>query len=249
MSKIKPPFGNLPIWTPRRRDMVLDLAMLGPGDLLDYSKPNPPMAGTNNGATCVTGPHGPVLNSVVNTNYMELANPIAIPGGTDWTVRFKAKRTVNSNALTYRNIYGNGATDSIWLRQDAYIRVRLNNGNVDFTLAKDFESWATYTFVMLDGVLSLFINGVFSESKTPIDNRLNISHLMASSASDIYGFSGDLEYFVVDSHALSAPEIKEAHDDPWRDWRKDNLLWMAAAQGGVTPPTGIPILRRRRECA
>ena len=244
MSKIKPPFGSLPIWTPERQDMALDLAILGPNDLRDYSKPNPPIAGTNNGATPVITEHGPALSfdGVSNVNLPE----ISTASTENVTIHFRAK--VYEDALdNYGMVFGllPSATNYIWLRTNQYFRIKLNDGetyNWNETVIKlGLLEMTDYTIVLsnTDQIISLYTNGVFFSSKAlTAPSAFNINSIGSSYAANNFSLDGEVVLVKIFNWALSAPEIKQVSDNPWQDWRKDNILWMAAAQGGGTPATG-----------
>lgn len=62
-------------------------------------------------------------------------------------------------------------------------------------------------------------------------------------------FAGRVDFVIVYNRALSHQEIAQLYRDPFCMFKQVPIELWAAATAGAAPPAGIPIFRRRRECA
>jgi hypothetical protein len=238
---IKPAFGKLPHDIPSRKGLVLDLPMLGVGDLYDYSLNG--NNGTNNGATWLR--EGPALSFAVGDDVRIPYSPILDTANSDFTISILT-RWDDGSLVSSRNdntnfwdivdsagriavqIFGDNGTDI----NDPTLTV-YNGDGVTRLITLVVKSEVSYT---------LYINGVLeptaSGSLVGLSNIGNGADVMLGTFRD---FSpGDFEGIIYSAElynrALSAAEIKNLHDNPYAAWEPNNIaLWVAAQGGGIIP--------------
>jgi len=101
------------------------------------------------------------------------------------------------------------------------------------------------------GSIEIYVNGLVGSGDTTTLNygttNCNIG-VYAPSGTPSY-WDGTIDNVMIHSRDLTASEIALLYREPFCMFEYDPIeLWSAATQGGA-PPAGIPILRRRRECA
>jgi hypothetical protein len=247
-NHLKPKYGSIP----KLRDgLVLDLPMLGVGDLHDYS-----MNGNNsvnNGATWVAGESGPALNfdgtssSFVRVDKGLTDNFIAgYPFTLSASIQTTATQDDNFVFIGDRNLgnenfaIGLSSTGVAYIfarnttvRQDLGTKI-INDGR-SHTIVGVFVS-ATERLLYVDGRLEA--TGTVSVIDDIIFNTIALGQLADASPGRFY--DGIISTTSVISREILAQEVKDQFDFPWRDYERNNLILWAAAQGGVTPTVGNP---------
>lgn len=204
--------------------------------------------GATNEISWVGGPEGPAIDFVGNTQAGFVFSQINFVNTIPWTLVIKIRVDDNFEAIPL-GVYG-GANDYIWFYGGNFIRFRANGSNDDFSSVSSFTSWATYAFVCTgDSNLSLYVDGIFKETIGPISD-FDITCIGNGYNNDGYTLDGQISYvYAWNGRALSGSEIAQLYAEPFCMFGRDTIeLWSAATQGGEAP-SGIPILRRRRECA
>ena len=223
---IKPPLGRKPKATPIRKGLVLDLPMLGAGDLNDYSLNG--NDGVNNGAEWVDGENGTALSTSNNNN-------VTLPESFDFTKPYTL-------IVWHQRLH----TDTGWHQM-------FSQGN-DFQFSMIGSNVWLYSSggvlgasisvgeyscdaVSGDGTTkTIWHNGEFVNSASGVASQI-ATPKVGSYTNDLEAHDGKISRVLLYDHVLSAQEIKSLYDDPWQAWRRKNIaLW--AAQGGV-PPTGF----------
>jgi hypothetical protein len=251
----KPNLGSEPsTMHPSMDGRVLSLDVLGPLDLHDYSLQIKDGLITNNGATHADGPNGPVLSFADGeVNIGQRFN--SLPGTYNFTIIITAASDVDSSSNAAFGF--NGVDDLVLYPYDSGLGGRFrvfwrNKGASVLTPSHTLVGTGEHQFVFVsDGIASqkAYIDGELAESATDASaaGTFNADAFVGSFSAGSQRFLGTISHVNIYNRSLTAQEIKALYDDPWAAYRKDNILFMP--QGGVTPPTGIPILRRRRECA
>lgn len=236
MNKQKPQFGSLPnLGSPSRKGLVLDLPMLGSGDLNDYSLNG--NNGTNNGATWVDGENGPVLSFDGIDDIV--TGPYSKPDSAPCTIitRFKTGASGTARPLNVGDVSQN----------DVYIAVDANIGN-------DFSFWirngvadGTRLYTAVTPTANTWYTMAFTSTGQSHIGYLNGQQVTSDpTAVSLAGWDGygvgvlrrastvfsdcEVSYVFAYNRALSAQEIKALYDNPWQAWEKDNIALWAASQ-------------------
>jgi hypothetical protein len=260
---IKPPFGRHPKATPLRKDLVLDLPMLGVGDLEDYSGNK--NDGTNSGATWVAGQYGDALHFADNQDVL-IQNSSSINFGTGditfvfrlrmdavtgaefaRTVAFKRNPTgggwelvvITSTGLVRLNIGQPGVSGSRTFRDNL---TSLDDGKEHTVIVRWINATGEIDFC-LDGVLD---NGAYGNQNgdgqnVDNDHDLNIGFELDNTRRPLMGY---ISYFNMRSKAFTDSEAQQTTDFPWEAYQQDNLILWGGAQappvaGGVNLITGL----------
>ena len=248
-DQMKPVFGSQPRHGSMGREgLVLDLPLNeGGGNIIkDYSLND--NNGTYNGAVWVAGEHGPALLFDGSTATVSLGTGPSLEGFQKFTIIAKIKTTQASDGkiISQRNggyngiwqLGVNGGKAVIFLRSKTFVNYTLaSTGDVDDGL------WHTVVVTYDQDIPAIYIDGTLDKLSSTSGHTVEFDGSISTNlgcdarASNDY-FAGDLGYLTLINRALSAREVWEATFNPWKDWQKDNLLWMAAAQGGGVTPTG-----------
>ncbi len=224
MSIFVPKLGDFPInGHILRRGLALDLAILEPGDLYDYSESG--NNGTNSGATW----DGNNLVFSGTDSRVSFAHHTL----TDYSISFYATKEgadVNGCVL--------GSNNANFIR--LYPGVGFQAKTSGFTKTFSYEPIAgirTHYTVTSDGVsLVLYINGEHSQTHG-YGGAFLVDNIGQGYGSNTLAYIGSVESLQIYNRALSASEIKALYDNPWQSWEKNTLpLWAAAAVG--LPTTG-----------
>lgn len=248
MNKQKPQFGSMPdLGHPSREGLVLDLPMLGVGDLNDYSLNG--NDGTNNGATWVASENGPVLDFTGSNS--DVSGPLSLGIPLTIIARFKTgasgtARPFNVGGLVSNSIYtaldANIGNDfSFFLRTTA-----ASHPAITYTAVPPVtNTWYTMALTTDGTTHNCYIDGqlVVVSTLTLVDtavvwNGFGIGALVR--ISPVYS-DNQVEYVKAYDRVLSEAEIKDLHDNPWQAWQRDNIALLVAAQpvGGVNLLDGL----------
>lgn len=262
MGPFKPPFGSKPdLSSPRRKNLALDLPMLGKGDLQDYSKNIKNGLITNNGATWTAGEFGPVLRFGSGTDFLLLPSGYrGIDGLSNFAIRCKCLTTdlASDNGIFYTSRHSAAHPLLFWFDNAAtdHINVIINGASGGTgTLSSAFVPVENTLYdlmlvVTAGNSIRLYINGVEDTGGSfPFSGA--IGGLDASEVDYRFGnddinskqFKGIIEFCQIYAASLSSAELKAQHDDPWAAYRRNNLILWAGAQvsptGGINPLTGL----------
>lgn len=264
MNKLKPILGRLPNFQHiDRRGLVLDLPMNeGYGDKVqDYHTPSWGLSnnGTNNGAEWVAGPDGPVLRFDGNTSAVNAGNK-SIFDTREFT--FEAYLKTNDASEEQLIVSKGDSTNQGYfiklLNTGKLLLSTRDGGGNSLTRSNSTTAFSDGNYhhfvatVKLGGLGSFYIDGVklandVFDNHTNWDEGTSRDYIIGSFFNETISWNGDIAYARHYIRILSEAEIKSLSDNPWQAWQRDNIALWAAAQ--AAPVTGIPILRRRRECA
>lgn len=213
--------------------------------------------GTLFGPTWANGPSGPVLRFDGTASDNHVIVP-ALPLGTSpFTLRVKANfRSLGENNSGYLLHFINQVQVSMLSPAGFEFRRNYTGTNSLWRLSGvlAFGEVDDVVFVWLgNNDLKIYINGVLKSPTLTTPSTLDPVPVTAdlwignNNASLIRQLDADISIVEIYNRALSAAEIKSLFDNPYAAWR-DTLAIFAAAQG-ISGISGIPILRRRRECA
>lgn len=112
------------------------------------------------------------------------------------------------------------------------------------------NKWQQLALVRKGTAGEIYIDGksVFSDTGTAISLG-GTTAIGSRFSKDTEYFTGKIDHIMIFDHALNASQIAQLYQDPFPWFKREPIeLWLAAMAAGE-PPVGIPILRRRRECA
>jgi len=107
--------------------------------------------------------------------------------------------------------------------------------------------WHQVGYTYGGGTLQIIFDGVVENTVTGLTGNIGDIDFIGKYTGRYFG--GQIDNVVIYNRALSASEIDLLYREHFFTFEREPIeLWSAATQGGA-PPAGIPILRRRRECA
>jgi hypothetical protein len=241
----KPSHGRLPrTGAKSRTGLALELAMLGVGDLYDYSgNKNIPI---NNGAVWSPGNDGPALSFDGSSSYFLVPDNDLLDGMGKLTVIADIWAEAGAQADSFaalvlkKNSYQitqNGGSNAIsyFINTDSS-SLNLTGGSSSFFDGQWHQVALTY-----DGATSTaYEDGVAVDSGALSGTvGINGNNVFCGSENGSSNFfAGKIKRVMIFRTALLPQQIRDLYDNPYQAWKTDNIALFAAAQGGVPPVTG-----------
>ena len=243
MNNIKPYIGqplNFGHWS--TDSLVGHWPLVEAGKIVDFS------FGGNNGTNVGAVWEGKHLHSDGTASGV-LDRNIILSG--DFTITLRSQRTTDVSGNNNGFIFGNtiDGDDYFFFQQGSKFEIQVNGVTpgawADLT---DFTTLTTYTLVRRGSTLFLYLDGVQNVNTKTLatSNSMTIKSLIGGFSGNTFPYEGNIEYVLFYNRALSASEIMQLYvnpDLPVHQFRPELRIFEAVT------PTGIPILRRRRECA
>lgn len=218
-----------------RRDLVLDLPMLAPGDLQDYTLNG--NHGTNNGATWVGGPDGPVLSFVTN-DFLTVVNPPDLGNTGAFIIRFLTRAADTEATLMNHqtgsdrfnlNLSNVGAGTISW-------GLAASSSSFSWTYAAN--TWYTLALLWDNGNMSLVLDGhtvLGTDTYTGTVKTDNETwHIGILDDLATWPLDGKISYIRCFNRPVSINKLIRIIDDPWQAWQEDAIALWVAAQGAPT---------------
>ena len=178
-----------------------------------------------------------------DSSYVALSKTISLVAGAPWSAAFWARRGETGAGKGMVMGRNNTYTDFIWLNDNfSGLRFRSSLTNtVDFTAPKDLNRHHYALVNSGSGTMSLYIDGVLSESKAVTDTSFVIDTVgHAYYTSSQYGFSGVLDDVHVYAYALNATNVVSLSQQG-KVTRVHVLLQGGQSNSeGRADPTGLP---------
>lgn len=142
------------------------------------------------------------------------------------------------NVDTTLNLYINGSTAPFEGLPDIW-------DNVEYIIAVTWDAIANERKIYINGILKGTSGAAFTWDAA----NLGATFYIGDRGDGTRNAGGRFGWFSGYNRVLTASQIAQLFIDPFPWFKKDPIeLWSAAMVAGE-PPVGIPILRRRRECA